>query len=291
MKKQNTMRYPVVNGLFYPDTMEELQSTVDGYLERVDIESLCRNILEQTGIEKPQEVYPRVIIAPHAGYIFSGMVQAFSYSVLMGKKVDTAIIIGPSHQMNFKGISVNLDSAYHTPLGAVEVDLEYCSMLMEYSKSIIEYEEAHLREHSIEVQLPFIQRVIPEARIVPILTGEQNLETALLLKQAIISTMQKQPRNTVIIVSTDLSHYYSHTEAMSMDSLLIEDLRNMEPRALYENIASGNTEACGYCGILTGMMIAKETGMGKCAILMYTDSGEVSGDRKRVVGYFSAVIY
>jgi len=291
MKKQNTLRYPVVSGLFYPDTEEELRRTVDGYLERVDIDSVYKNIVEQTKIENPQELYPEVIIAPHAGYIFSGMVQAFSFSILTKKKIDTVVIIGPSHQIKFKGVSVNLDHAYQTPLGLVEVDLEFCNMLMEHCRFISLHEEAHLSEHAVEVQLPFIQRVIPEAKIVPILTGEQNWETALILKEAILTTMKKQQKKVVIIVSSDLSHYHSHTEASAMDKLLIDDLRSIRPEVLYENIKSGNSEACGYCGILTGLMITSETGLGRCAILKYIDSGEVSGDKKSVVGYLSAVIY
>ena len=191
MKKEYTLRHPVVNGLFYPDKKSELENIVTEYMEKVDKQSLYESIREQTGLRNPEEVLPLALIVPHAGYIFSG-------KVLVNSPVDTAVIIGPSHQKSFEGLSVNLDNAYKTPLGNVEVDLDFSNELNSYNDNIFINEEAHLSEHAIEVQLPFIQTVMKEVKIVPVLIGEQNWENSELLKNAIISTMKKLPKNYVV---------------------------------------------------------------------------------------------
>jgi len=291
MRKEYTLRHPVVNGLFYPDKKSELENIVTEYMEKADKKSLYESIREQTGLRNPEEVLPLALIVPHAGYIFSGKVQAYSYSLLVNSPVDTAVIIGPSHQKSFEGLSVNLDNAYKTPLGNVEVDLDFSNELNSYNDNIFINEEAHLSEHAIEVQLPFIQTVMKEVKIVPVLIGEQNWENSELLKNAIISTMKKLPKNYVVIISSDLSHYHPHVEAITLDKLLLEDIKNMNAQSFYDNIQSGKSEACGFGGILTGIMLSSETGKKKSAILHYMNSGEVSGDRKKVVGYLSAALY
>lgn len=291
MKKEYTLRHPVVDGLFYPDSKAELESTIKEYLERIDRPALFERIQEQSGISSPEDRVPIVLIVPHAGYIFSGKVQAFSYSLLENNPVKTAIIIGPAHQKSFKGISVNLDNAYKIPSGLLDVDLAFSNQLVAYSDKISLNEEAHLREHSIEVQLPFIQNVIPGVKIVTILIGEQSWDNSELLKSALIAVMEKLPERYIVIASSDLSHYHAHIEALELDRVLIRDVRKMDPVNFYKNIESGNSEACGFGGILTGIMLANELGDGKSAELFYMDSGEVSGDRNKVVGYLSAALY
>ena len=205
MKKEYTLRHPVVNGLFYPDEKDELEGMVRGYLEKVDKTTLYQSIQEQTGLTNPEKLSPSIIIAPHAGYIFSGKVQAYSYSLFENSSIETALVIGPAHQKSFKGISVNLDNAYKTPLGNIEVDIEVSNELISFNDKISLNEEAHLSEHAIEVQLPFIQTVMESTKIVPILVGEQNWETSDLLKKALIATMKSKPKNYTVVVSSDLS--------------------------------------------------------------------------------------
>jgi AmmeMemoRadiSam system protein B len=291
MEREYTLRHPVVSGLFYPDSEQDLAQTVEGYLEKVDRGSLARSIEEQTGIPEPLNLAPLVIVAPHAGYIFSGTVQAHSYSLLQGRDLDTAVVVGPAHQVSFKGLSVNLDNAFKTPLGNAEVDIEFAKELTSFDSHIAQNEESHLSEHAIEVQLPFIQKVLPNARIVPILIGDQRWESAVLLKDAVANAVKKLGRRCVLIASTDLSHYHSHVEAVELDDVLINDLKKMDAESLFSNIQSGNSEACGFGGIITGILLSRELGRGKSAVLSYRDSGEVSGDRRRVVGYLSAVMY
>jgi len=290
MKREKTLRHPVVSGLFYPDEKDDLENMVEGYLRKVDVAALGKSIAE-AGVDDPGQRPPVAVIAPHAGYIFSGAVQAHAYALLRGFKFDTAVIIGTAHQAAFPGISVNLDSAYRTPLGEVEVDLDISTMLVDSDGRIDFYQEAHLGEHAVEVQLPFIQVAMPGTRIIPLLFGEQTLDGAILLKKALLRIGKKTGGKIIYIVSTDLSHYHSRIEATALDGRFREELRRMDTESLLTCIQAGECEACGFAGVLTAMLIAGETGLGKSAVLDYRDSGEVSGDRRRVVGYLAAALY
>lgn len=291
MKKEYKLRYPVVSGLFYPDDGEELKKEIDIYIGKIDQNELKGRILEQTGVDDISSAQPVAVIAPHAGYIFSASVQAHSYALLKELDIETVVIVGPAHQTSFEGISVSRDDAYQTPLGEIEVDQDFTQKLISQGNIFKLHEDADLGEHAIEVQVPFIQVVLPEAKIVPVLIGDQNKQSALLLKDALLSVIEKTGRKTIVVASTDLSHYHSHVDAEAMDGVLIEHIRSMDPDGLYVEIQDGRTEACGFGGILTCMYMAQEHGVGKSAILSYTDSGEISGDRRKVVGYLSAALY
>jgi len=290
MAEEYTLRHPVVSGLFYPDGEEQLRSSVEGYLARVDRSALAEEVGKQTGLD-PAAQPPLAVIAPHAGYIYSGGVQAFSYALLDRFTFDTVVVMGPAHQTPFRGVSVNLDNAYKTPLGAVEVDLEAARKLLEHDGALQRHEDAHLGEHSVEVQLPFLQTVLPGARIVPVLFGEQSRDTAGKLAGALSRLMEELPRRYLCVASSDLSHYHSHVDASAMDRVLIDDVRALDPDSFSEHIQSGKAEACGFGPILTGMMLAAGRGSAKAAVLRYSDSGEVSGNRRNVVGYLSALLY
>ena len=291
IKKSYTLRHPVVSGLFYPDEEGELLSTVDSYLEGIDMKSLYREIEKQTEIDDPENRVPVAVVAPHAGFIFSGKVQACSYVLLKDRKIDTAIIIGPSHHKRFTGVSVGLDDAYSTPLGVSKVDLQFSETLKDRCSLIVENEKAHLTEHVIEVQLPFLQRLFPEAKIVSLLFGEQDHDAALKLSKALSDTMNSMEQNYIVIASSDMSHYHSAADAARLDGNAIRDIKSMDADLFYEDIVSGKAEACGAGAVMTGIFLARERGMGRSAVLCHTDSGETSGDRRRVVGYVSAALY
>jgi AmmeMemoRadiSam system protein B len=286
-----TMRYPVVSGLFYPDDRQELESMVDNYLEEVDTGELYRDITDQTSFSDPEKRPPVVLVVPHAGFIFSGRVQARAYVLLKSHRVDTAIIMGPSHQKRFKGVSIALDDAYSTPIGISRVDQEFSKNLMQRSDIFVENEKAHLSEHVIEVQLPFLQRLSPEIGIVSLLFGDQDPLTVKSLCGALAGTMNALERNYIVIASSDLSHYHTSKDAARLDSAAIQGIMRMEAGEFYDDILSGKAEACGAGAIMAGILLARERGYGKSAILSYIDSGEVSGDRRQVVGYISAVMY
>ena len=290
-----TLRHPAVSGLFYPDDKTELKSAVDSYLEEVDMNSLFETIRRQTSIERPETRMPVVLVAPHAGYIFSGRVQASSYALLQGHTVDTAIIMGPSHLSRFDGVSVTLDDAFSTPLGISRVDVEFSKCLAKRLASTrcaaSDNEKAHLSEHAVEVQLPFLQRLFPSARIVSLLFGGHDLETVASIYEALSDTMDGLKRRYIVIASSDLSHYHSRTDAVKLDDVIIRGMMKMEPQSLYDEISAGRAEACGSGAILTGMFLARKKGSGRSAILRRMDSGEVSGENRRVVGYVSAAMY
>ena len=290
-ENQNTLRHPVVSGLFYPDHKDELESVITSYLEQIDTGSLYRDISKQTGIDSPDQKTPVSLIVPHAGYIFSGKVQAHGYVLLKNKTIDTAIIMGPAHQGSFKGISVTLDDAYSTPIGITHVDIEFSKSLLAGSDIIVQEESSQLSEHAVEVQLPYIQLLFPEAKIVPLLFGNQDLESATRLFRLLDETMNSMQKEYIVITSSDLSHYHPSADAIKLDGTAIEDIKKMDTDSFNSNIASGKSEACGSGAILTGMMLARERGLGKSAVLCHMNSGEVSGDRRRVVGYLSAALY
>ena len=292
MKKESyALRHPVVNGLFYPDEKSERESMIDRYRAEIDIEELYKDIRSQTEIPDPEQKLPVALVAPHAGFIFSGKVQACSYILLKAHKVDTAIIIGPSHHRRFKGVSVDLDDAYSTPLGVSKIDREFSQKLKTECSAIVENDKAHLSEHVIEVQLPFLQRIYKEVRIVSLLFGEQDRDTVEMLYGALADTMNKVQRNYIVIASSDLSHYHSAADAARLDGNVIRGIKSMDPEKFYADITSGNAEACGAGAVMTGILLAKKRGAGKSAVLCHTDSGEMSGDRRRVVGYVSAAMY
>jgi AmmeMemoRadiSam system protein B len=291
MKKEYRLRHPVVSGLFYPDSGEELRREIEIYLEKVDRDGLRKLIIEQTGLESGAVKQPLAIIAPHAGYMFSGNVQAWSYAALEGADYETLVVIGPAHQAAFKGVSISKDDAYGTPIGEIEVDVQFAKELTGCGDLFRHFEDAHLGEHAIEVQIPFIQLQLPGVKIVPILLGEQNMKIATHLKDALMTVMKKTGRRTLVVASTDLSHYHSHVDAQNLDAAVIDAVRAVDPDLLNAGIQDGNAEACGYGGILACLHLARELGQGKAAILRYTDSGEVSGDNRKVVGYLSAVLY
>ncbi|MFW6180693.1 MAG: AmmeMemoRadiSam system protein B [Spirochaetota bacterium] len=290
MAEEYTLRHPVVSGLFYPDGEEQLRSGVEGYLARVDRGALAEEVGKQTGLD-PSAQPPLAVIAPHAGYIYSGGVQAFSYALLDRFVFDTVVVMGPAHQTPFRGISVNLDNAYQTPLGSVEVDLDAARKLLEHDGALQRHEDAHLGEHSVEVQLPFLQVALPGVRIVPVLFGEQSRATAEKLAGALSWLMEELPRRYLCVASSDLSHYHSHVDASAMDRTLINDVKNLDLDSFAEHIQSGKTEACGFAPIMTGMMLSAQRGRGRAAVLKYSDSGEVSGNRRNVVGYLAALLY
>jgi len=291
MKKEYRLRHPVVSGLFYPDRGEELGKEVENYLQKVDRSQLLRTVAEQTGIDNPESVQPVAIIAPHAGYMFSGSVQARSYALLPQDGIETVVIVGPAHQAVFEGVSISKDDAYGTPLGEIEVDRDFVNLIVECGDRFKHFEDAHLGEHAVEVQLPFVQRVLLGVKIVPVLIAEQTMENALGLKDAIVRAAKKTGRRTLVVASTDLSHYHSHVDAQNLDHSVIEAVRGVDPDALLGRVQEGKAEACGVGPLLTVLLLSRDEGKAKSAVLMYTDSGEVSGDRRKVVGYLSAVLY
>ncbi|OGL44579.1 MAG: AmmeMemoRadiSam system protein B [Candidatus Schekmanbacteria bacterium RBG_16_38_10] len=267
------IRESVIAGSWYPGKKEVLESQIDKFLtkaEKVDNKGLI------------------ALISPHAGYMYSGQVASFAYKQLEGMNVDTVIITAPSHHVPIKGASVYNRGAFRTPLGLVEVDVNLSNKLIEDNPSFYFHEGAHRDEHSLEIQLPFLQRVLGNFKIVPIVMYDRSLKNCKSLASSIIKIVSK---NTLLVASTDLSHYYSHEEAVELDKVVIDCVQLLDFQRLSENFDNRICEACGAGPVITTIIAAKSLGANKSRIFKYATSGDTSGDYSRVVGYLAAGIY
>ena len=198
-------------------------------------------------------------------------------------------MIGPSHRAAFRGISVNMQSGYQTPLGIVPVDQDFAKKIIDASTNIHWIPRAHILEHSLEIQLPFLQTVIRDFKIVPIIMGEQDLGICKDLSRALIK-VAGDTDNTLFLASTDLSHYHNYRRALELDREFIKYIRECNPEGLAKALASGKCEACGHGPVIANMLVARKLSADRAVILKYANSGDVTGDHKRVVGYLSAVL-
>jgi AmmeMemoRadiSam system protein B/AmmeMemoRadiSam system protein A len=271
-----SIKKPVVSGAFYPDSPKILAERVKQFLDWAEIEKKDEPIL--------------ALISPHAGYDYSGRVAAYGYKAIKGEPIRTVVIIGPSHYEYFEGISVYPQGAWQTPLGNVSVDTELAEALIQYHPQISFYEPAFLKEHSLEVQLPFLQIVLDEFKIVPIVLGKLSYENCQLLSSALLE-YTKEREDVLIVASTDMSHYHSYDEANKIDNLTIKELKQFNPQQLYYKLVTEDCELCGGAAVITALLYAQARGANEIEILKYANSGDISGDKTRVVGYLSAAIY
>jgi hypothetical protein len=273
-KAQNSdVRSPVLAGTWYPRDPEVLRRAITGYLSRAN----------------PSGAEGKVVaaIVPHAGYLYSGQVAAHSYKLLERASPKIVFLIGPSHRVGFRGISVSQDSGYETPLGVTPVDQGLVKKLFSMNPQVKWVPQADHQEHSLEIQIPFLQTVLKEARIVPILMGDQDLETCSLLAKSLVQILPNW-EDAVILASTDLSHFHADQQARALDGDFIRLVRDFSPEALSKAVASGSCEACGAGPAIAAMLAARELGANRSVILHYANSGEVTADRRQVVGYLAA---
>ncbi len=267
-------REPVVAGSFYPSHPDKLMRDIDSYLAEVKGPSLKEDIV--------------ALISPHAGYVYSGHVAAYAYKQLIGKDINLVVVMAPSHRARFDGASVIPGGSYITPLGEVEIDKEVCERLL--AKKQFEFlRRVDEVEHSLEVQVPFLQRVLKSFTLVPIIIGCTDIEICNFLAQSIASIL-KEKQSFVIILSTDLSHYYSYNKARSIDSEFIKALETFDENELYEVLSAGKAQACGEGPVLTGIMTSKALGAKAVRVLHYATSGDTAGGKDQVVGYLAAAI-
>ncbi len=280
------VRKPVVAGAFYPDSPKMLADQVDRFLANVSRESLPGRLI--------------ALVAPHAGYVFSGQVAAYAYKQVQGKTFDTVILIGPSHRASFPGVSVYDRGGYETPLGTVPINVEMARELMSLKGSLRYVPQAHVSEHSLEVQLPFLQRALGNFRILPILIGPRcSFEELESLAQAVVQVAGGEQR-VLIVASTDMSHYPAYAEACRVDRETLRVMEDFDARAmaeherrcLKENIPGLHCTLCGLQAVMVVMMAARELGADAVEVLKYANSGDVPvGDRDRVVGYCAVSFY
>lgn len=265
------VRKPAVEDMFYPKDKQALSKQIDYCLENVQYKRLEGKII--------------ALVVPHAGLIYSGQVAAYGYKELEGKKYKRVILMGSSHYQRFDGISVGDYDYYKTPLGRVEVDREFAEKLMESSSKINFLPAAHEKEHSIEVQLPFLQKVLKnDYKIVPIIFGNPSLQNSQILAMSLARFWDDE---TLIICSTDWSHYHDYNRAISMDKKAVRAVLSNNVEAFINLIGRGSSEACATPAVITTMLLAPTLGANKTVLLQYANSGDVTGDKSKVVGYAS----
>jgi AmmeMemoRadiSam system protein B len=273
------IRRPAVSGMFYAGTAGELREQIEwcykhelgpGTIPRVNSRGL-RNIV--------------AVVVPHAGYYYSGPVAAHAYKELAEDGVfDTAVILGPNHTGYGYPVSLWAGGGWSTPLGEVEVDKKLAQRLL---GDVIEADEiAHIHEHSIEVQLPWLQYLYGKVKIVPITMLAQDIETARIVGKSI----GQAGDNLIVIASSDLTHYEPHSIAVEKDSSVIEAIIALDEEELYERCERLGCTMCGYGPVAAAIVAAKEMKAQKASLLKYATSGDTSGDFSRVVGYGSIVI-
>lgn len=262
-----------VAGAFYPADATQLAAMVDGFLAKADVPAI------------PDLV---AIVSPHAGYPYSGGVAAYSYALLKGRQYSRVVVIAPSHYEALDFASVYDGSAYTTPLGQVLVDREFAARLAGKSPLIRLSSSGHTvsgerSEHAIEVELPFLQRTLGKFQLVPIIMGDQSYEACRALGVALASLVRGT--NTLIVASSDLSHYHPYGDAVRIDHKTLKAIEEWDYLSLARNFQAEIWEACGGGPIVAAMIAAERLGANRAEVLKYANSGDVTGDRSRVVGY------
>lgn len=279
-KEKLETREPAVAGAFYPQDKNILENKINDFLNKAE------------KIELKEK--SRILIVPHAGYDYSGQVAADGFKQLKGEDFNKVILIGPSHTDWFNGFALSQDDVWETPLGKVGVEQEFNQKLIKENNIIFYRNKAHLEEHDLEVELPFLQTVLSNFKIVPIVMGEPTLENAEILADALAKNIDDK---TLIIISSDLSHYPPYKIANQADKEVIdailsgkvENFENVIKKMMSQDLEGLDTCACGEGPIKTALILAKKLGLKDIKLLKYANSGDVSGDKSKVVGYASIV--
>lgn len=322
-----SIRSPSVDGLFYDSNPNILRESIkDCFFHDLGPGKLPKLQHQVVNADNTNKIYG--IMAPHAGYYYSGHVAAFSYFELVENGFpDTFIILCPNHTGIGTPLSISVSGTWKTPLGNVEVDSELATKLVESSDILAIDDSAHIKEHSIEVHLPFLQYFAEKAniafKIVPISMWSQDIETSTNLANSIIEVINSFSNNSInindnnsdnnsnnindnnkgnntenpkencksigIIASTDFSHYVSSEIAYKNDNIVLNDIANLNETSMMDNIQKNNISMCGYGPVATTIIVTRELGASKCEILKYATSGDVSGDNSSVVAYASGV--
>ncbi|MCB0730514.1 MAG: AmmeMemoRadiSam system protein B [Ignavibacteriae bacterium] len=271
MKK---IREAHVAGMFYPSDPKVLKKQINDFFDLVKIDINYKNVAG--------------IISPHAGYMYSGKTAAHGFKTIQNKKYKTVIVISPSHREYFHGISIYDGDAYKTPLGEIPIDKAMKTEIISKSDLIFEGIEGHRVEHALEVQLPFLQMSLSNFELVPIVIGDQRKQYVNELGEVLSHFIND---NTLLVASTDLSHFYTKSQANILDSRVAEHINKFQFEELQNDLEGKRCEACGGGGIVALMKALKMNNYNSSSVVAKSDSGDITGDESEVVGYLSAVIY
>jgi AmmeMemoRadiSam system protein B len=280
-QRSEEIRAPEVAGMFYPDNTSELSRMIQQYLSQAEV------LIEgEIG----------GLVSPHAGYVYSGPVAAWSYKQVEGKTYEVVVVIAPSHFEYFAGSSVYPGKFYETPFGKIPVDQDLAEKLTQVAPNIHLSESGHAPgfsgrgEHSLEVQLPFLQKTIGEFKLIPIVMADQSWKNVENLGNALAKVLTG--KKALIVASSDLSHYHSYDTAYKLDQSLTSYFETFDYQKLLEKCEQHKIEACGYGPIAAMMLACKLMGYTKSKLLKYATSGDVPvGEKSQVVGYMSGAVY
>lgn len=278
------IRRPRVAGTFYEGNAESLKAQI----ENCFLQELGPKKLPKVNKNGPREILG--LVCPHAGYMFSGPVAANAYYALaMDGKPDIVVILGPNHTGYGSALALMNEGFWHTPLGDVEIDGETANQIVRETRLVDVDEVSHRFEHSIEVQLPFLQYLYrSEFKFVPICFQMQDLPSAVEVGMALVEVLAS--KNAVVIASSDMTHYEPQGNAAAKDMAVLKAVEAMDEKRFYAIIEAQNVTACGYGPIATVITVAKGLGAKGAKLLCYKSSGDVTGDYSSVVGY-AAVIF
>ncbi|UCE26370.1 MAG: AmmeMemoRadiSam system protein B [Candidatus Coatesbacteria bacterium] len=264
---------PNVAGAFYPGDAEELARTVDDMVATA-------------------ETQPRAdvgaILVPHAGYVYSGAITAEAFAAVAGYAPETVVLFGPSHYMRFPGVAAPSYDAFETPLGVLAVDGELVSDVVAATGTVKYMDEPFDEEHCLEVQMPFVQRVLGDVKIAPFLFGAPDADVGYAFGEALGEVLAD--RNALTVVTSDLSHYHPYHKAVKLDTAFVDAFETGDPATVLETDESGASEVDAPAAVVAAMMAAEALGYANCELLLYKNSGDVTGDRSAVVGYPAGVI-
>jgi MEMO1 family protein len=268
-----TIRKAAVAGTWYPGSPTALAATVDAHL------ASARTAISGDLV---------ALVAPHAGLMYSGPVAAHAYQLLRDRQFEVVVLVGPSHFVGFDGVAVFPAGGFESPFGVAPIDEACAADLMAASPVVRANAAVHGREHSLEMQLPFVQRIAPGIRIVPLLMGQQTAATARSLGDALAAALRG--RRALLVASTDLSHYQDAATAARMDRVVIECVERIDADALQRALNHRPDHACGGGPTVAVLRAAALLGATDSRILQYADSSDVSGDKSSVVGYLAAAL-
>ena len=272
------IRKPVVAGSFYPSNSDELNQMIQN----------CFTHKFGPNNNPPKKGTEQIfgIICPHAGYMYSGPIASHSYYEISSHEFDLAVIIGPNHWVIGSKIATMSDAKWQTPLGISEVDGESSNDLVNIADNIEQDYFSHSKDHSLEVQIPFLQEIFPNnLKILPIIMANQDIDAAKEVGNA-ISHIAKS-KKTMIIGSSDFTHYEENNFAHKQDMSLIEPILKLDVNGFYETLVERKISACGYGAIAATMIACKNLGSKKGEVLAYATSGDIVGNKESVVGYGS----
>ncbi|NLI81942.1 MAG: AmmeMemoRadiSam system protein B [Deltaproteobacteria bacterium] len=272
------VRESAIAGTWYSSNPSALRSQIEGFLSQVKERHLQGCLV--------------ALVSPHAGYTYSGLVAAHGYKILQKERFDSVVVLAPSHHMRFDGVSVYDRGGFRTPLGVVPLDKELIQELKKREASVRSFPEAHEKEHSLEIQLPFLQVVLPGFKLVPLVMGQQDKPTCEKLAEALYQSLRG--KRVLVVASSDLSHYHSYDRARELDGEVLQSLGALDPDGFMNKLASGKCEACGGGPIATAMLYARKMGADRGEVLHYANSGDATGirnDPRGVVGYVSAAFW